>query len=438
MKVVWSTTALAVGCVGSAQSKAMDTSKTLRRFAFGSNIHQDLPQPIWRAIEKTNPELFLSLGNNVRRRHSHRRPFFSPLPSANMRCRFTAMTRRSNDGNKEFDHRELSQELFLDFIGELEDSPRRKQAGIYTSYTFGSGDQAVKLLLLDNRYHKDPYVSKHAKKNVTDFNGQNGDILGDAQWTWLAAQLHESTAAFHVIGSALQVLPNDRWFGTESYSAFSVAHRRFVDLLQVSNASGVVSFWHSFCEYVVLCDPNYVFMYSGNVEFAEINQVECGATNAFKLTEVTSSGLTHSALEWTISPFHLASAFWYTVSNALLPWHYRLNRHAHFGGLNFGDVQFDWTTSPPTAVVSVKDVRGRVKLQTVFPSTKFGEPAENAGCEPIHAVSPGSVMVRVMALFAIMTVFFASVLVNVVVIVVVPLQILRRLVFGQPVKPKAD
>ncbi|RHY59890.1 hypothetical protein DYB38_007747 [Aphanomyces astaci] len=374
MKVVLSTTALAVGCVGSAQSKAMDTSKTLRRFAFGSNIHQDLPQPIWRAIEKTNPELFLSLGNN----------------------------------------------------------------GIYTSYTFGSGDQAVKLLLLDNRYHKDPYVSKHAKKNVTDFNGQNGDILGDAQWTWLAAQLHESTAAFHVIGSALQVLPNDRWFGTESYSAFSVAHRRFVDLLQVSNASGVVSFWHSFCEYVVLCDPNYVFMYSGNVEFAEINQVECGATNAFKLTEVTSSGLTHSALEWTISPFHLASAFWYTVSNALLPWHYRLNRHAHFGGLNFGDVQFDWTTSPPTAVVSVKDVRGRVKLQTVFPSTKFGEPAENAGCEPIHAVSPGSVMVRVMALFAIMTVFFASVLVNVVVIVVVPLQILRRLVFGQPVKPKAD
>ncbi|RHY02078.1 hypothetical protein DYB25_003319 [Aphanomyces astaci] len=438
MKVVWSTTALAVGCVGSAQSKAMDTSKTLRRFAFGSNIHQDLPQPIWRAIEKTNPELFLSLGNNVRRRHSHRRPFFSPLPSANMRCRFTAMTRRSNDGNKEFDHRELSQELFLDFIGELEDSPRRKQAGIYTSYTFGSGDQAVKLLLLDNRYHKDPYVSKHAKKNVTDFNGQNGDILGDAQWTWLAAQLHESTAAFHVIGSALQVLPNDRWFGTESYSAFSVAHRRFVDLLQVSNASGVVSFWYSICEYVVLCDPNYVFMYSGNVEFAEINQVECGATNAFKLTEVTSSGLTHSALEWTISPFHLASAFWYTVSNALLPWHYRLNRHAHFGGLNFGDVQFDWTTSPPTAVVSVKDVRGRVKLQTVFPSTKFGEPAENAGCEPIHAVSPGSVMVRVMALFAIMTVFFASVLVNVVVIVVVPLQILRRLVFGQPVKPKAD
>ncbi|RQM23879.1 hypothetical protein B5M09_001055 [Aphanomyces astaci] len=353
--VVLSTTALAVGCVGSAQSKAMDTSKTLRRFAFGSNIHQDLPQPIWRAIEKTNPELFLSLGNN----------------------------------------------------------------GIYTSYTFGSGDQAVKLLLLDNRYHKDPYVSKHAKKNVTDFNGQNGDILGEAQWTWLAAQLYESTAAFHVIGSALQVLPNDRWFGTESYSAFSVAHRRFVDLLQVSNASGVV-------------------LLSGNVEFAEINQVQCGATNAFKLTEVTSSGLTHSALEWTISPFHLASAFWYTVSNALLPWHYRLNRRAHFGGLNFGDVQFDWTTSPPTAVVSVKDVRGRVKLQTVFPSTKFGEPAENTGCEPIHAVSPGSVMVRVMALFAIMTVFFASVLVNVVVVVVVPLQILRRLVFGQPVKPKAD
>ncbi|RHY85425.1 hypothetical protein DYB26_010019, partial [Aphanomyces astaci] len=120
MKVVWSTTALAVGCVGSAQSKAMDTSKTLRRFAFGSNIHQDLPQPIWRAIEKTNPELFLSLGNNI------------------------------------------------------------------------YGD--------DTKYHKDPYVSKHAKKNVTDFNGQNGDILGDAQWTWLAAQLHESTAAFHVIG----------------------------------------------------------------------------------------------------------------------------------------------------------------------------------------------------------------------------------------------
>jgi alkaline phosphatase D len=100
-----------------------------------------------------------------------------------------------NDGNKDFEHKVLAQEIWLDFIGEPKDSLRRKQEGIYTSYSFGPKGQKVKIILIDVRYFRDPRWLP------------NGDTLGADQWAWLEAELGPANPAdLTIIGSGTQIL----------------------------------------------------------------------------------------------------------------------------------------------------------------------------------------------------------------------------------------
>ncbi|GLD93172.1 hypothetical protein PINS_up001764 [Pythium insidiosum] len=133
-----------------------------------------------------------------------------------------------NDGDKTYLYREQSQQIFLDFLGEAVDSPRRRQEGVYAAYTVGTGEQSVRIILLDVRYNKDPY-------GATD-----GDFLGDAQWAWLEQELRDSTAAFNLIVSGVQILPADRFFGGENWQRFPQQRRRLLDLILTSNARGVL------------------------------------------------------------------------------------------------------------------------------------------------------------------------------------------------------
>ena len=98
-----------------------------------------------------------------------------------------------NDGGADFAQKDVSQGLFLDFLGVPKDSPRRAQHGVYTSYTFGPIGRQVKILLLDARYHRPP-------------PGSDGDILGEAQWNWLETELHQSQAQLHFIASGTNPL----------------------------------------------------------------------------------------------------------------------------------------------------------------------------------------------------------------------------------------
>lgn len=50
-----------------------------------------------------------------------------------------------NDAGKEFKHKDINQKLMLDFLDEPPNSPRRKQAGVYASYTFGPQGRRIKV-----------------------------------------------------------------------------------------------------------------------------------------------------------------------------------------------------------------------------------------------------------------------------------------------------
>jgi alkaline phosphatase D len=90
-----------------------------------------------------------------------------------------------------------SQKMFLDFLDEPQDSPRRNRMGLYNSYTYGPAGKKLKIILLDNRYFRDVL-------------GSGGDMLGDAQWQWLEEELKNSDAQIHLISSGIQILPIDK------------------------------------------------------------------------------------------------------------------------------------------------------------------------------------------------------------------------------------
>jgi alkaline phosphatase D len=109
---------------------------------------------------------------------------------------------------------EVKKEILL-FLDEDLQSVRWQREGMYVSYSFGPVGQRVKvcerflvgrisqlegkkkLILLDTRYF---------------FDREEGDILGEEQWKWLAEQLNGSDAQVHLITSGTQILPHEKLY----------------------------------------------------------------------------------------------------------------------------------------------------------------------------------------------------------------------------------
>lgn len=133
----------------------------ISRIAFGSCSNQSSPQPIWDAIVKFNPQLFIWMGDNIY--GDIKRPFklfgkdrtigpwknvprFIPSSEEEMLSRYHLAKNNPgysrlrevskvigtwddhdyglNDAGKEFGRKITNQRLLLDFLDEPQDSPR--------------------------------------------------------------------------------------------------------------------------------------------------------------------------------------------------------------------------------------------------------------------------------------------------------------------------
>lgn len=134
----------------------------------------------------------------------------------------------SNNGGIECTQRRDQQPLFLDFVSEPADSPRRHlpDRAIYASYTFGDGsDRQAKLILLDNRSQRGEPL--------------HGPMLGDDQWHWLEHELATSQARIHLIGSGIQFTPVDKLL-QEKWRSHPGEFERLIDLLVKYQTPGVI------------------------------------------------------------------------------------------------------------------------------------------------------------------------------------------------------
>ena len=297
------------------------STAVLQRIAFGSCNRQDLPQPLWAPIAADDPDLWIWLGDNIygdtddmsvlaakytqQRANAGYRDLLARVPVIGT---WDDHDYGRNNAGREYPYRAASQQVFLDFLDVPQASPRRTREGVYASHTYGPAGQRVKVILLDVRYHR-------------EYPGATADVLGEAQWAWLEAELRNSDAQVNLVASGIQFVPEEHRF--EKWANFPQARARLFSLIRDSGAPGVV-------------------LLSGDRHFAEISRIDGAA--AYPLYEVTSSGLTHS---WT----DVVEANRFRVGE--------LYPHLHYGMM-----EIEWAPAPRLRL-QIRDRDGVVRREQV-------------------------------------------------------------------------
>lgn len=307
------------GCRSSKPTTNL-SEKPVTTIAFGSCSRQSLPQPLWDDIVAQKPDVWVWLGDNIygdsesmdtlRAKYATQKsnPVYQQLrQSSSIIGIWDDHDYGVNDGGKEYPKRKESQQVMLDFLDEPANSPLRKQEGAYSAHTYGPKGKRVKVILLDARYFRDP-LKKEGKTNVAD---PTGKILGETQWQWLEKELTNSDADMHIIGSGIQILPEEHVY--EKWANFPTERERLLDLLGKTKPKGT-------------------FLISGDRHMAEVSRVSVPGLG-YELYDITSSGLTH-------------------VSDP----HEEANRHRvgpMVSKLNYGLVTIDWNAKPLTATIKI-------------------------------------------------------------------------------------
>ena len=307
-------------CQTSRPNTAAPPNKALTTIAFGSCSDQKRPQPLWDDIVAQKPDLWIWLGDNIygdsenmdtlRAKYARQKsnPVYQQLrQSTPVIGVWDDHDYGVNDGGKEYPMRVASQQVMLDFLDVPAESPLRTRQGGYSAHSYGPKGQRVKVILLDGRYFRDP-LKKDGKANVPD---PTGDVLGEAQWQWLEKELTNSDADLHVIGSGIQVLPEEHVY--EKWANFPTARQRLLDLLGKTKPKGAM-------------------LISGDRHMAEVSRVAVPGLG-YPLFDITSSGLTH------VSPPHEEP-----------------NRHRVgniVSKLNYGLITIDWSHPRPVATVRI-------------------------------------------------------------------------------------
>ena len=329
-----------------AKSAKPDLNKGISRIAFGSCVHQDHKQPIWRAINLDAPDLFVFLGDNIygdtedmaelQRKYQKlgaNRDFQTLRSQSNVLATWDDHDYGADDVGAEYPQKEASRQIMLDFWGEPAESARRtRKDGIYTAHSYGQAGQRVQLILLDLRWNRSPlngvskadYLLKKAPQNMGPYEpltDTSAQLLGETQWQWLAEQLQQP-ADLRIIASSIQLLPE--FTGWESWANFPHERTRLFRLIDQLKVDGV-------------------FMISGDTHWAEFTKIDDAVS--YPLWEVTSSGLTE---EW----------------KAISPNKHRLGVAEHSN--NYGLIDIHWAASQPNMTVSIKGQAGQVYLQNTL------------------------------------------------------------------------
>lgn len=170
----------------------------------------------------------------------------------------------ADNANATYPLKEASKAEFLRFWGAEAGDARFTQPGVYAARTFGTGDRAVQVILLDNRYNLDPW----------DYEGTDParQVLGEVQWAWLRERLLEP-AAIRIIGSGIQVVQDyDIDTAWEGWNDSPLQRERLFALIRELRVPGVV-------------------FVSGDMHFAELSRADAAEGIGYSTWDLTASGL---------------------------------------------------------------------------------------------------------------------------------------------------
>lgn len=297
---------------GSSRLADIEASTTLQhRIAFGSCFNPFRGGLIWSLIKKFHPNQLLLLGDQFYADYNPKTGFKQSANPEIIENGYKAFFGLSsfqtlikslshgwlatyddhdygkNNHDKTFRYRDESIQLFakyMPFYNPIQSYNAQHKTGVYSSevYTIKLNNKdrkelKYKVILLDSRSNKDPMFTPE------------GDFLGPEQWAWLEHELSYETlrdVAFVLIGSSIQVLPTEKLI-EESWSEFPAQRQRLLALIQQARR---------------YTTSDQIYLLSGDIHNAEINQLRCDNEQQKGLVEVTSSGLSHTFIKVTKQP----------------------------------------------------------------------------------------------------------------------------------------
>lgn len=307
---------------------------------FGSCAKQSHPQNIWQTISKEKSDMFLFLGDNV---------YHDTADKAKIQQAYDTLGNNKNyqdfikttpvfatwddhdygepDGGKNFNGKEASKAIFLDFFNVDKSSPAYEDnRGIHTVRYVGE-NKDVQIIMIDTRWYRDEIEwsteekSSRQAKSIGPFSpttDKTKTMLGDDQWKWLEYQLQQP-AKVRILASSIQLIPE--FTGWESWANYPHERSRMLDLLNKYN-------------------KNNLIVVSGDVHRGEFSKLTTIKNK--QLWEISSSGLD--------AKVYPASANMHRVGDAVI-------------SLNYGVINVKVTETGVAAVASLKDQSGKVKAQ---------------------------------------------------------------------------
>ena len=308
--------------------------------AFGSCLRQHEPQPIWEAIIKARPDLFVFTGDNVyadTEKMDVMRAQYAKLAASpgyqRLACPVLATwddhDYGQNDAGADYPRKHASKAVFLDFFKVPKTSPVWQRPGIYDARMFGPPERSIQLILLDTRSFRGPLKrakpdAQCPKTKYVPHDDPSVTLLGEAQWRWLADEL-KKPAALRLIVSSIQVIPDQHCF--EKWANLPHERTRLLQLIREMRAHGVI-------------------LISGDRHLAEISKLTDSPVG-YPLYELTSSGLNSAG------------------AGKGEPNRYRLTED-NFRQDNFGLITVNWAEADPLVILQVRDATGEIALEHGF------------------------------------------------------------------------
>ncbi|MBV1857323.1 MAG: alkaline phosphatase family protein [Nannocystaceae bacterium] len=228
----------------------VDPQQALSTVVFGSCLDPSRPHPILDDVVAAQPDLVVMLGDNVYADAGTEADLERAYASLAESPGFQRMSAAApilavwddhdygrNDVGKEFELKDASKRIMLDFFGEPASSPRRARAGNYDAVVVGPQGQRVQLLLLDTRWFRDPLRAGGSTRRYVPHDDVGPTVLGEAQWIWLETQLR-TPADLRFLVTGIQLEADEHPF--ESWGLFPAERRRMFDLIASTEAGGVI------------------------------------------------------------------------------------------------------------------------------------------------------------------------------------------------------
>jgi alkaline phosphatase D len=294
-------------------------SKGKVRIAFGScaRIQAHPQQPIWDAVQRWQPDLFLWLGDNVyhdtlepqimaemyrwQRLVPNLQPLLQSVPQLAI---WDDHDYALNDSDRTNPAKQDALDAFKRYWANpaygLADAP-----GVFFDCSYG----AVDLFMLDGRWYRDAAASP---------DGPGKTLLGAQQFAWLKQKLQDSKAVFKLIacGSGWNIGKGPEG---DSWAAYLHERNALFDFIRDRRIEGVV-------------------LLSGDTHVGELNCIPRSAQGGYDLYELVSSPLAQD-----------------TRTNWLGRRPELRLRDIYVGGNNFGAIEIDTTLADPEIRLNLVD-----------------------------------------------------------------------------------